>query len=147
VTLTYQRHCLSRRREFCVWNFADLLAGSTGTYFSNRILRNNIRAEGVLNYKSGVLFPGGAASGRNQQSCTAAVVTGQSVPNGTVCPWTYTRNVLGVGQWPNQTNNNAFPSTKTAALSFLEATLSISESLGIAKSPMKPRSARSGPDY
>ncbi len=30
---------------------------------------------------------------------------------GPTCTWTYTHNVLGVGQWQNQTNNTPFPST------------------------------------
>jgi hypothetical protein len=79
--------------------------GTTGAYISNRIVRNNIGpAGGIFTYKSGALYPGGAAAALAQQSCTPAVT-------GSTCTWTYTRNVLGLGQWTNQTNNTPFPAT------------------------------------
>lgn len=79
--------------------------GSTGGYISNRIVRNNIGpAGGIFTYKSGSVYPGGAAAALAQQSCTPAV-------SGTTCTWTYTSNVLGLGQWTSQINNTPFPST------------------------------------
>jgi hypothetical protein len=78
--------------------------GSNGAYIANRTIQNNLGpAGGILTYSSG-LYPGGALAGLKQQSCTPPV-------SGTACTWTYTRNVLGVGQWTNQINNTPFPST------------------------------------
>lgn len=78
--------------------------GSNGAYIANRVIQNNIGpAGGIFTYSSG-LYPGGALAGLKQQSCTPPVA-------GTNCTWTYTRNVLGVGQWTNQINNTPFPST------------------------------------
>lgn len=78
--------------------------GSNGAYIANRVVQNNIGpAGGIFTYSSG-LYPGGALAGLKQQSCTPPVT-------GTSCTWTYTRNVLGVGQWTNQINNTPFPST------------------------------------
>lgn len=79
--------------------------GSTGAYISNRTIRNNIGpAGGIFTYKQGAVYPGGAAAALAQQSCTPAVT-------GSTCTWTYTRNVLGLGQWTSQVNNAPFPST------------------------------------
>lgn len=79
--------------------------GSTGGYISNRIVRNNIGpAGGIFTYKQGAVYPGGAAAALAQQSCTPAVT-------GSTCTWTYTRNILGLGQWTSQVNNAPFPST------------------------------------
>jgi hypothetical protein len=78
--------------------------GSTGAYIANRAVQNNIGpAGGIFTYSSG-LYPGGALAALKQQSCTPPVT-------GSTCSWTYTRNVLGVGQWTNQINNTPFPST------------------------------------
>jgi hypothetical protein len=78
--------------------------GSNGAYIANRTIQNNIGpAGGIFTYSSG-LYPGGALAGLKQQSCTPPV-------SGAACTWTYTRNVLGVGQWTNQINNTPFPST------------------------------------
>lgn len=79
--------------------------GADGQYFSNRVIRNNIGpAGGTTTYQNGTIYPGGLLAGLKQQSCTPAVT-------GTTCTWTYTDNVLGIGQWTNQTNNTPFPST------------------------------------
>ena len=78
--------------------------GSNGAYITNRTIQNNIGpAGGIFTYASG-LYPGGALAGLKQQSCTPPVT-------GTTCTWTYTRNVLGVGQWTNQINNTPFPTS------------------------------------
>ena len=79
--------------------------GSTGGYISNHVVRNNIGpAGGQVLYKSGTIYPGGLQAGLKQQGCTPAVT-------GTNCTWTYTHNVLGLGQWTSQTNNTPFPCT------------------------------------
>jgi hypothetical protein len=79
--------------------------GSTGVYFSNRIVRNNIGpAGGQVLYKAGTIYAGGLQAGLKQQSCTPPVT-------GSTCTWVYTRNVLGLGQWTTQTNNTPFPCT------------------------------------
>lgn len=79
--------------------------GSTGSYFANRDIENNIGpAGGQVTYKAGAIYPHGLNAGLAQQSCTPPVT-------GATCTWTYQSNVLGLSQWANQTNNTPFPST------------------------------------
>jgi hypothetical protein len=79
--------------------------GTTGAYFDNETIENNIGpAGGLVTYKLGTTFPGGLVAGLAQQGCTPPVT-------GTTCTWTYTHNVLGIGQWLHQLNNTPFPST------------------------------------
>lgn len=79
--------------------------GSTGSYFANANISNNLGAAGgQITYKQGSLYPGGVTAGLKQQGCTPAVT-------GTTCTWTYTKNVEAIGLYTNQTNNTPFPST------------------------------------
>lgn len=87
--------------------FGDFTAsttdGTTGSYMVNMSETNDIGpAGGLITYKSGTLYPGGALAGFKQIGCTPPVTGG-------ICSFTFTRNIKGLSQWTGQINNAPFP--------------------------------------
>lgn len=98
-------HANSFVGDFVLDGTASTNDGSTGSYFTNFVDRDNLGvAGGLIGYRAGSIYPGGESAGLAQIGCTPPV-------SGTTCTWVFTHNVLGEGLWTGQTNNTPFPST------------------------------------
>jgi hypothetical protein len=100
--------------------------GTNIAYLKNMTYRDNIASGGIVPVSGqGAVITGGPLSGLNAHDCKTHTNTYTGIPAGSVpagslpdptmvgtppetnCTWLVTKNVFGMNQWSNQTNQNA----------------------------------------